>query len=271
MRDDLMQDIIKFLELHKDDLPVSFSGDEERREYVKNLLDGIRLYSLEKTLGLWSEEVDLSEYETQIKEAIQYNSRKDTLDFFNSIEEKKSGKEGGKGPDAKIIPLRRGASRIIAIAASVAILVVAGWWFWSGRDRISLYGEYYNLPAHEYLMRSADEVQPDINKAFTAFDDGDYEMAIPLMSSLFEQTRNPDFKFYEAVSYMELEEFQDANALFSVLVRISPGYTEARWYYALSLMESGENDLAVEQLEKVADSDHFRSDIARDLLRDLKK
>lgn len=271
MKNYILYDIIKFLEQQQDDLPVSLSGDEERREYAKTLLEGIRLYSLEKARAQWSDEVDVPEFEMQIKEAIQYDHRRQTLDFFNSIEEKKTIKKTNREAGGKIIHLRRGVSRIIAIAASVAVLAVAGWWFWAGGDRGSLYEEYYNLPAHEYLLRSADDVQPDVKSAFTYFDEEDYESAIPLLSALFDQSRDPDFKFYEAIAYMELKEFQEANTLFSELVRISPGYTEVRWYYALSLMESGYDDLAVEQLEKVADSDHFRSDIARDLLRDLNK
>lgn len=270
---DFLQDIIEFLLEHEHELPLSFSNDLEREAYANNLLDGIRYSSLQRTLESLDPDSTTGEFEHLLKEAIQYKNRRQTLDFFNELDQKSEGDTATETVKPKIIPLRQYPVRILAIAAAVALCITAGWWFWSMNTSSpsGLYSKYFNVPAHKYLMRGNDTPDPEINSAFTLFDQGNYEMAIPLLDKLYDETKNNDFLFYKAIALLETSDVNTARPILRDLSINQPQNMNYRWYYALSLLRSDQKQEALAELQTVADSDHFRSSSARKLIRDLNR
>lgn len=271
MKDNL-QDIIDFLNDHQDELPLTFQNDQERETYAIHLLDGIRYSSLQKTLGEIEPNEETDEFENLLTEAIRYKEHRKTLDFFNQLDEKNEKRPPSEVLKPKIIPLRRYPGRILAIAASVALCITAGWWFWSNNTSSSnLFDNYFNVPAHEYLMRGDNTPDSKINQAFTLFDQGHYKEAIPLLGELHKETGNDDFRFYKSIALIETTDTSAAVSLLRELSHNHPQNMEYRWYYALSLLRSDQKEEALAELQIVRDSHHFRSSPARKLIRDLNK
>lgn len=269
---DILKDIIDFLHENQGELSLTFQNDQERELYALNLLDGIRFSSLQKTLGKIEANYGTEGFEHLLTEALRYKEHRKTLDFFNQLDEKSAENSTTEKVQSRIIQLRRYPGRILAIAATVALCITAGWWFWSNTTSSSgLYTQYYNIPAHEYLMRGDDTPDPEINQAFTLFDQGHYEEAIPLLDELYKETGNDDFLFYKSIALIETSNITAAESLLNTLSNNHPQNMEYRWYYALALLQSDQENAALTELQIVAGSDHFRSSPARKLIRDLNK
>lgn len=176
-------------------------------------------------------------------------------------------------------------------AAVIALVAVVGVYRMQIATSENLYNAYYrtfpNLVAP--TVRSAETPEP-ATVAFLAYDNGDFVLAEALFAGLGDD--HPAYRFYHAMSLMEVGRFSDAVAILRALgpefggsskgadsgadstadvgAHVRADLTIARhWYLGLCYLQLGERALAAATLEAIANEDHILGEQARELLNKL--
>lgn len=163
--------------------------------------------------------------------------------------------------------VRRTFSRFrlgLAAAATIALLVVA--WF---ALRPSLYEQYATHPALALTEKATDATQLG-SEAETAFNNGDYRAAIPLLEQWLDQHPDDDMvRAYLGIALMESGRVDEARNLFEQLQTAAPEVQDfARWNLALSFLKTGEKARCKEVLKSIPESSAYYTK-ARELLEKL--
>jgi anti-sigma-K factor RskA len=154
--------------------------------------------------------------------------------------------------ETRVIPLRR----ILAIAATVLITVLAGGYLFSRygattRDNQQLFTAYFKPYPDAISQRSA-EPGP-LEQGMALYNQGDYVHAIPLLKTYIENNPHRDATCYLGISYLATDQTSDAKTIFSDLLQHEPDmYTEiAAWNLALVHLKLKENELLKTALEEI--------------------
>ena len=156
--------------------------------------------------------------------------------------------------------------RNLAIAASVALILFAGWWAYQPKqvDTDVLYATHFQIPANQ-LSPLLDEtgfvVEPYyevLKEALEAYNNNDFTTA----KARFERYRRAAPKddeyysstiFYSAITALQLEDTKTAESLLLQIEKTSfPQQIEAKWYLALTFLKLNQKDKAIAQLLKIA-------------------
>ncbi|GGG34457.1 hypothetical protein [Bizionia arctica] len=132
-----------------------------------------------------------------------------------------------------------------------------------------VYSDYANYGTMDLTVRSA---QNDVlNKAEVAFNNRNFKDADMYFSELLKtDNNNMELQFYKAVSLVELNKYEKADALFDVIIQTPSVYkNKAIWYLALSKLKQGDEIACLNVLKTIPkDSEDYKQ--AQQLIKKLK-
>lgn len=162
-------------------------------------------------------------------------------------------------------------TKFIYLAAAVLVLALCIP-FLVKPDINDLYNDYYQVyPNVEQPIVRGDE-ETEINSAFKAYEANNYSLAIDAFQNLLEKDNNPNYRFYYAMSLLNNDQSDLALKELSLLKGIDFDYqNEVIWYTALIHLKNSETKKAIAKLEELENSESsFKSKERKVLLQKLK-
>ena len=160
----------------------------------------------------------------------------------------------------------------MAAASFALILVVGGLWYILSNNSYStdrLVSKYYQ-PAHPINQFRSVEFNSDdaLKEAFSFYQQNDYKNALKYFNSIENQITA---KFYSGVCYIELEQYDEAISSFNFVINDKDNLfvEQAEWYLGLIYLMDDQKNQALEQFEKISDSESYYADQAKGILRYL--
>ena len=173
-------------------------------------------------------------------------------------------------PEARVVQLR--SRRWMAVAASVAILAIALWFFVAQpADNQALFANYYEPYQTNLTTRDMADTNPlaQIDALYKA---GKYAEVIPIIEAELTKTPgNAKLSLAAGVSYLELGNLDKTQFHFKRAAANELLQEVAHWYLALTYLKQEDKAAAVSLLEKLKAnaSPHYQAK-ATDLLEKLK-
>lgn len=156
--------------------------------------------------------------------------------------------------------------RWLAVAASVALVAIAVWFF--ARESSPSYRQYAQHDTPSFTIRgAADQAAGEAEKAF---DEKNYAAALSALERLLTvQSDDPTALLYKGICLIELDHIGEARA---VLAPMADGNSalrgEARWYVALSFLKEKNSAACRTELLKIP-AEEARYEQAQELLKKL--
>ena len=163
--------------------------------------------------------------------------------------------------------------KLQAIAAAVVILFVSGGLigdFYSNTPlNQSLYSNYFNPDNAVLSVRSLETVDSKLQEGMYYFGQGEYVTAI---SNFQSEADNMLGKLYTGFSYMKLEEYEKAEALFVAIIADEDNLflDQAEWNLGLCYLVNTQEEEAEELFAKIADGNTVYAKNANKILEELK-
>ncbi len=124
----------------------------------------------------------------------------------------------------------------LAAAAAVAALLI--WVAWpAGETR--LYARYREFPEAAFVVRSNEPGQAELAEATTAFNEGDFAKALPILEKHCQiHPDDREIRFFLALCQLELGRTPEAVAGLEQIAQTPNSWTgEARWFLALAYLK----------------------------------
>lgn len=162
----------------------------------------------------------------------------------------------------------------VAIAASVAIVISVGI-VPSSVDQDRLFDRYYEpIDATDFSQRwGYNEMYRDIAMGINSYRDGNYQQSIDQFNELSSDPAiRSDAQFYTALSYLGLEEYQNAQSTLESLVDSDMRrQAEILWYLSLSYLKTGDLEKANAHLTQLENYDGMYKQDAQTLRKKLRR
>jgi len=227
--------------------------DELRDRYLQGKMSGAEQKAFEDELSS-QEKKDLAT-ELGIQAGLEYG-------FRNELRNKVTGFEARRSRAKKINPA------YISIAAS--LFLVASLVLYFTRDQTSLFNQYYEVyPNYEITTVRGDESISSREKAYLAYDAGNYQKAIDIFSQL--EALLPADYFFRGVSYIQVKEYQNALSDFEVVIDSEDkAYDNASvWYSALLFLKLENDKEAIPLLQSLSEGKSEFAIASKELLDKL--
>ena len=134
------------------------------------------------------------------------------------------------------------------------------------------YDDYYEVypNVEQPIVRGAEETE--INTAFTAYEANKYSIAIDAFQNILEEDNNPNYRFYYAMSLLNNDQSDLALKELSQIESIDFDYqNEVLWYTALIQLKNNETNQAIAKLNELENSgSSFKSKERKVILQKLK-
>lgn len=123
------------------------------------------------------------------------------------------------------------------VAASIALLVAAGFYFYmNSSNDTNLYEEFFSPYPVEDQMRGAHDAQRDA--ALKLYADAAYEEAAKELQPLLKNGGNDvQLQLYYGTSLLQLNKVEEAVVLFENIPSASARYETAQWYLAMAYLK----------------------------------
>lgn len=163
--------------------------------------------------------------------------------------------------------------RPVLVAASIALLLFAGWWFlMPSNEPDVLYANFYQPYELSFSSRDGGNTEA-LLAANAAYNAQDYTQALQAFESLSVDLQTSKVKLAMGISYMELSSFDSALSLFDQIIELQDPLflDQALWYKGLCLLRQEKSDQArtvFRELEN--DPNSIFNQEARRLLKRLK-
>lgn len=158
--------------------------------------------------------------------------------------------------------------------ASIILLVGLGYFFSiantiTNDELFSMYFNPYENVVHPLTRgESAKELK---DNAFSAYENKNYEKAIPLFNNAYKETKDYDLLLYKSISLLATEKTEDAIKTLTTYLSKNPKYvSHAKWYLALAYTKQKKNVKAKEELKELIKSFNFNKKEAKELLKKIK-
>ena len=134
---------------------------------------------------------------------------------------------------------------------------------------LSYFEPYPNVIAP--VVREGQKPDSLNSKPFLYYDQGDYKAAAKAFGLLFNESNESYALLYQGISLLALGKTNDAISLLEGIDwTFEPSFTAiAYWYLALAYLETGQVPKAKSYLTFVADSDHYLSIQAKQIIQEL--
>lgn len=181
-------------------------------------------------------------------------------------------------PLPKIPRIPEKGRKILAYGtASLAGIVLLAWIAVSLISRrtsgTELYAEYYQPAEINMSFRAAEDmVDSDLRRAMLLYEEEKYAEAISLFEKILEQDDSRiGLNLYSGISYMELEEYAQANRNFQRIIdQQAMAFLEsAEWYLGLCYLMTEETGKAEEIFRQIASGDGFYKKDAKRILKNI--
>lgn len=114
------------------------------------------------------------------------------------------------------------------------------------------------------------EIEDLKTRAFTAYENGEFEKALALFKELNTKSTDSYLQFYEAIVLMQLEKHKEAVPLLENYIAANGELKErAQWYLSLSYLKTKQLDKSKSLLMELTQQDGFKSKEASNLLKEL--
>lgn len=163
--------------------------------------------------------------------------------------------------------------RILSVAA--AIVILAGIFFWlrpktEDFDADRYFAQYYAKPdAPTALVRGSNDRDSLLSLATDHYESGNYKACLETISTL-EKTED-DALALRAYSYMQLDNWEEAEASMLEISEAFPAFSEIKWYLALVSLKLDDIGKAREHLGYLKANSREYGPKAEELLEDLPK
>ena len=162
-------------------------------------------------------------------------------------------------------------TKIIYLAAAILVIALCIP-FLVKPDVNNLYNDYFDLypNVEQPIVRGYEETE--ISTAFKAYEAEEFPAAIDAFQNLLEEDNNPNYRFYYAMSLLNNDQSDLALEELSQLENIDFDYqNEVLWYKALIHLKNNENKQAIAKLNELENSgSSFKSKERKVLLQQLK-
>ena len=164
----------------------------------------------------------------------------------------------------KEISIKKG----LLAAASISILLIA-FLFYGNKSNDEIFESYYQRYPNIISPTERSENNIDKENAYQFYDQGDFKNAALAFEK--ESNKNVAAYFYLGMSYIEISNFDAAINTLNIVINgnderfINP----AKWYKALSLLKTGNKNLANEVLNNLLNSDSSYANKAREILDEI--
>jgi hypothetical protein len=162
-------------------------------------------------------------------------------------------------------------TKIIYLAAAILVIALCIP-FLVKPDMNNVFNDYYDVypNVEKPIVRGAEETE--INSAFKAYEANNYSLAVDAFQNLLEEDNNPNYRFYYAMSLLNNDQSDLALEELSQLENIDFDYqNEVLWYKALIHLKNNENKQAIAKLNELENSESsFKSKERKVLLQQLK-
>ena len=159
------------------------------------------------------------------------------------------------GLDTRKQGTQRWLSPVIRVAASLALLLGAGYWYLASQVSpeelfAANYQPYPNIV--NPVERSGALPQDQLGRAMIAYEKGNYKDAIESFEQQFD-TLEPSYNFYLALCLLEVGESERAAATLEkvVISQNETFYLPALWYQSLAYLKDHQTQMAQQTLEKL--------------------
>ncbi|MBU2939426.1 tetratricopeptide repeat protein [Lacinutrix sp. C3R15] len=162
--------------------------------------------------------------------------------------------------------------KTFAVAASIAILM--GWFGYNSffkTNYSSIYNDNFSVyPNTVYTITRGDTKNTLEREAFVAFESKEYKTTIEKLNAIPADANKAYFNFYKAQAYLNLEDTEKAEQLFTQVVKDSTGFVaESIWYLALIAIKEENKNQAIQHLENLIENYSYNKDAATALLEKL--
>jgi hypothetical protein len=184
--------------------------------------------------------------------SVEYAGLKDSLKSY-SIERDAADTQGDSNTSGKIVPLF--SRRIVAIAASIAVIIVAGTMIYNSvyKTGSSLDHIFYPDPGLPTVMSETSEY--NFYDAMVDYKMGKYELALEKWNK-HTGVGADTLAYYKAMAHLNLDNWQEAEGLLLSLPAESAFSQKAKWYLVYSAVQQGDTSEARSLLLQLPDTIH---------------
>lgn len=162
----------------------------------------------------------------------------------------------------------------VAIAASIAIVVSVGI-IPSNIDQDRLFDQYYQaMEASDFSQRGvSNAMYSDIALGINLYKEGNYRQSIDQFNELSSDADiRSEVQFFTALSYLGLEDYQNAQITLESLVEVNQRYqAEVLWYLSLISLKTGAFEKAYSHLQQLELYDGMYKEDAQVLRKKLRR
>lgn len=241
--------------------------------YFENTLSEDQLGKLDRLLKTDTEFAAEFELQNELQKALKKEERQEIKSLFSNLKNETANDLKGTIPketETKVISIRPWL-----VAASVVFLLGLGSWmlFFNGPDLNTDQLYAANFAPYENVVhpiQRGEQLENLKTRAFIAYEDADYGLALELFKELQVQQTDPYIAFYEAIILMQLNKHQEAVPLLEGYIG-NDGQLKDRaiWYLALAYLKENDVGKSTTQLEKLIELGSFKKEAAQELLEEL--
>ncbi|MEN1783693.1 MAG: tetratricopeptide repeat protein [Bacteroidota bacterium] len=161
--------------------------------------------------------------------------------------------------------------KYVSIAAAFVVLISTAWWAFLRQgdpDLKAVYDTYYEAyPNTVFPITRSAETESIKHRAFSAYELGDMEKAIPLFKMLQASEEDAAIDFYLAQAYLKIGEVTKAMDSFQQFSQTKGPYQDkAKWYLALAYLQKGDQEAASEILNTIVRQGGYKAQAAKEIL-----
>lgn len=166
-------------------------------------------------------------------------------------------------------------NKFLRIAASIAVLIAAAWYFYATSFSVSpeeLYASNYEIyPNTVYSITRSDTNDTSLERrAFEAYESNELSIAISHFNELSEKSGLDYIDFYLAQAYLADGQLQSALNLFEKIINEQSDFkTEALWYASLCKLKLNQPKEAIPLLNKLIQIGVYNKEAAVSLLKKI--
>ncbi len=241
--------------------------------YFENTLSQDQRKEFDRLIKTDSEFAVDFEFQKELQHALKKEERQKIKSLFSNLDIESIA-------HSEYSTLQKTETKVISIrpwlvAASIVFLLGLGAWllFFNSPNLNTDQLYAVNFVPYENVVHPierGEQLEDLKTRAFTAYEDADYSLALKIFKELQVQQADPYISFYEAIVLMQLNNHQEAIPLLKDYIENDGQLKDrATWYLALAYLK--QNDIAESktQLEKLVKMGSFKEDASQALLNEL--